>query len=327
MNADIPNQISENTYLKNTAFPAIKNNYIVISGCSGGGKSTLLTELANRGYSVVWEPGRQIVKEQIAIDGDALPWTNLEKFLELVLSRYLFLFNSQKDQQGLVFFDRGIIDAVQLNAPQPEYFQKATKAFRYNPLVFLAPPWAEIFSKDKERQHDFKTAEREFDELLIKYNNFGYKTILLPKVPVKERADFILEMLAENTQESPSNFWIERGKKLLEWNKEKLTSKSSLAITDLHDLFAPEFVVIANGRKYFANYQSYYEFLNKFRSNIDTIDYEVQEYLNAASSVIMPLSATVRRVQGNVDVFDAIMLIKFNERGKIVHWQEVYSQR
>ncbi|MBS4163770.1 hypothetical protein PRO82_001076 [Candidatus Protochlamydia amoebophila] len=34
----------------------IKNNYVMIFGCSGGGKSTLLSELINRRYSVVPEP-------------------------------------------------------------------------------------------------------------------------------------------------------------------------------------------------------------------------------------------------------------------------------
>jgi len=84
----------------------------------------------------------------------------------------------------------------------------------------------------------------------------------------------------------------------LEWNKEKLTSQSALSVNDIKELFAPAFVVIANGRRYDANYQSYYEFLNKFRSDIDTIDYEVQEYLNMGSTVVMPLKATVKRLQG-----------------------------
>ena len=57
------------------------------------------------------------------------------------------------------------------------------------------------------------------------------------------------------------------------------------------------------------------------------IDYQVQEYLNAESTVVMPLTATVKRTEGTEDVFDAIMLIKFDDSGKIVHWQEVYSTR
>ncbi|MGE8398258.1 MAG: AAA family ATPase, partial [Comamonas sp.] len=32
------------------------NPFVLISGCSGGGKSTLLSELQNRGYTVIQEP-------------------------------------------------------------------------------------------------------------------------------------------------------------------------------------------------------------------------------------------------------------------------------
>lgn len=185
----------ESAYLSETNFPIVKSNYVVISGCSGGGKSTLLTELASRGYQVVPEPGRQIVKEQRVIGGDALPGTNLNKFLELVLSRYLYQFNSQNESQKFIFFDRGIIDALLLDQPQPAYFQNAARQFRYNRLVFLVPPWEEIFANDPERKHDFTSAKKEFDELLIKYKNYGYETVLIPKVAVKERANFILERL------------------------------------------------------------------------------------------------------------------------------------
>lgn len=324
MGPNISGQTLENTYLNETNFPVVKNNYVIISGCSGGGKSTLLSELASRDYSVVLEPGRQIVKEQTAINGNALPWINLEKFLDLALSRYLFQFNSQNEQQQFVFFDRGIVDSVQLGSPQPEYFQNAAKNFRYNRLVFLVPPWKEIFTGDTERKHSFESAKKEFDELLIKYKNFGYETVLIPKVSVKERADFILAKLGASTC-IESDFYISKGKRLVEWNKEKLTSQSDLIVNDIKELFAPEFVVMANGRTYDANYQNYYEFLNKFRSDIATIDYDVQEYLSMGSTVVMPLRATVKRLQGKVDVFDAIMLIKFNDLGKIVHWQEVYS--
>jgi predicted ATPase len=184
----------EDNYLNVMSFPIVKNNFVVISGCSGGGKSTLLSELANRGYTIVPEPGRQIVKEQTAINGDALPWINLQKFLELALSRYLYQFNSHIESSKFIFFDRGIIDAVQLDK-QAEYFQNAAKMFKYNRLVFLVPPWEEIFTSDSERKHDFESAKKEFDELLIKYKNFGYETILVPKSSVKERADFILEKL------------------------------------------------------------------------------------------------------------------------------------
>ena len=327
MNQNIHGETMENGYLNEMNFPVVRNNYVIISGCSGGGKSTLLAEIARRGYQIVLEPGRQIVKEQIVIEGDALPWTNLQKFLDLALSRYLYQFNSQRELQQFVFFDRGIIDALLLNQSQPDYFQHAANMFKYNRLVFLVPPWEEIFASDTERKHDFKSAKKEFDELLIKYKNFGYETVLIPKVSVEERADFILKKLGAQIKGAKEpNFFIAKAKRLLEWNKEKLTCRSNLSIEDVGELFAPEFVVIANGRKYDANYKNYYEFLNQFRSDIDTIDYNVQEYLNMGLTVVMPMSAKVKRV-GKEEFFDAIMLVKFNDSGKIIHWQEVYSVR
>ena len=211
---------------------------------------------------------------------------------------------------------------------QPESFYNAVKKFKYNQLVFLVPPWKEIFTSDTERKHSFESAKNEFDELLIKYKDFGYETVLVPKVSVKERADFILEKLEASTKEAnESNTCINKAKRLLEWNKEKLTNQSNLRVDDLNELFAPEFVVIANERKYDANYQDYYEFLNSFRADISSIDYKVQEYISDGSTVVMPLTANVKRLSGRTDIFDAIMLVKFNDSGKIIHWQEVYTVR
>ena len=53
---------------------------VVISGCSGGGKSTLLEALRERGYAVVEEPGRRIVREELASNGSALPWIDAAAF-------------------------------------------------------------------------------------------------------------------------------------------------------------------------------------------------------------------------------------------------------
>jgi predicted ATPase len=54
--------------------------FVIISGCSGSGKSTLLAELGQRGFATVEEPGRRIVREELAGDGSALPWVNAAAF-------------------------------------------------------------------------------------------------------------------------------------------------------------------------------------------------------------------------------------------------------
>lgn len=121
-----------------------RENFVVLSGCSGGGKSTLLEELARRGYQTVSEPGQQIVKEQLVTGGRGLPWVDLQRFLELALAKNILNFTSTDPKQGYVFFDRSIIDAVQDNRHQEPRFREAAWKYRYRSVVFLVPPWEEI---------------------------------------------------------------------------------------------------------------------------------------------------------------------------------------
>jgi energy-coupling factor transporter ATP-binding protein EcfA2 len=52
------------------------DRFVVISGSSGGGKSTLLVELSRCGYAVAEESGRRIVKEGLKDSESAFPgWT------------------------------------------------------------------------------------------------------------------------------------------------------------------------------------------------------------------------------------------------------------
>jgi predicted ATPase len=62
------------------------NRFVVISGCSGGGKSTLLAELGRRGHAIVEEPGRRIVQEEISRGGSALPWLDMAAFLRRAIA-------------------------------------------------------------------------------------------------------------------------------------------------------------------------------------------------------------------------------------------------
>lgn len=43
---------------------------VAVSGCSGGGKSTLLATMARRDYTTMPEPDREVVREQLATGGD-----------------------------------------------------------------------------------------------------------------------------------------------------------------------------------------------------------------------------------------------------------------
>src|SRR6516225_2182048 len=87
------------------------DRFVVISGCSGGGKSTLLAELSRRGHAVVEEQGRRIVKEELKGNGSALPWVDAAAFARRAIELAIADWVSAGALEGRVYFDRGLVDA------------------------------------------------------------------------------------------------------------------------------------------------------------------------------------------------------------------------
>ncbi|GLU45411.1 AAA family ATPase [Allomuricauda sp. NBRC 101325] len=75
------------------------NPYYVITGGPGVGKTTLLHELKQRGFMVVPEIARELIKEQQAIDGDALPWKNKNTYRDLMFDRSIESFEKIMDEK------------------------------------------------------------------------------------------------------------------------------------------------------------------------------------------------------------------------------------
>jgi predicted ATPase len=169
---------------------------VVISGCSGGGKSTLLEQLSRRGHNVFPEAGREIVKEQLAAGGTALPWADTAKFAELLLGRSIAKFHA--GPPGLSFYDRSFIEPLRwyrANRITLPRHLGSVEDLRYANDVFLAPTWREIHTADNERRHGFDAAVEEYDGLLTLFPELGYSVHILPKVSVAERADFVERVL------------------------------------------------------------------------------------------------------------------------------------
>ena len=173
---------------------------VVVSGCSGGGKSTLLAEMARRGYAAMPEPGRQIVREETLLGGSGLPWQDMGRFLDLCVSRAAHFYNNARPQRGFVLFDRSAVDAVaaarRLRLPMPDAFFRAATAYRYAPTVFMLPPWPQLHDGDPERQLSFDQAVAEYEDLMQAYPALGYEVVTVPRMGVDERADFLEAQLA-----------------------------------------------------------------------------------------------------------------------------------
>jgi predicted ATPase len=175
----------------------LHERFVLISGCSGGGKSTLLTELQMRGHQIVEEPGRRIVKHELETGGRALPWEDALAFTRLAIATAIADRDAANAGSGWVFFDRGLIDAASaLQQLMGEPVLAALNALHpYHRRVFLAPPWQEIYVIDAERRHGFEAGVKEYERLEKELPTLGYEVVILPKATVSARADFVLTTL------------------------------------------------------------------------------------------------------------------------------------
>jgi predicted ATPase len=172
-------------------------NFVLITGCSGGGKSTLLAELQARGHHTVEEPGRRIVKRELESGGQALPWIDEAAFARLAIATAIEDRRAAQSLSGWVFFDRGLVDAASaLQHLTGERAFETLASHRYHRRVFMAPPWPEIFVTDAERRHGFENGLPEYHRLWEALPALGYEVLTLPKVAVSARADFVLSALS-----------------------------------------------------------------------------------------------------------------------------------
>lgn len=175
----------------------IEQRLFVLTGGPGAGKTTLLAALAAAGHVIAPEAGRAIIRDQLAIDGPALPWRERALFAELMLNFDLRSHREAQARGAPIFFDRGLPDSIGYlwlcGLPVPEHFDRAAQAFRYARIVFVAPPWREIYAQDAERKQDFAKAERTYEAVSAAYREHGYELVELPRADVAARAAFLLD--------------------------------------------------------------------------------------------------------------------------------------
>ncbi len=172
-------------------------NFFIISGGPGSGKSSVIDKLDMRGFTTVAESGRAILREQAESGGDATHTRDAAAFGLLMLERSIADYRRMQNVDEPVFFDRGIAELVGywrlIGQPLPEPVARAAAEYRSNPLVFLAPPWREIYRRDAERRQDWAEATRTFELVRDAYTEAGYRTVELPLDTVTRRVSFILD--------------------------------------------------------------------------------------------------------------------------------------
>ncbi len=177
--------------------------FYVLTGAPGTGKSALLERLRLQGFDGVDEPARQILAEQRSYGGNGVPDTDPALFVELMLSRAVFERRKPRLADLPVFFDRGIPDLIAyalLYGLDDRPARNAAHKYRYNPTVFFAPPWQDIYSTDEERKMTYGQAADFGERMRDAYRALGYTLVELPRESPQQRAQFVLDWVTADSK-------------------------------------------------------------------------------------------------------------------------------
>lgn len=140
------------------------------------------------------------------MNGDALPWANTLRYTQLMIARSIAAYGEHTPASGIVFMDRGIPDAAcyarLIGLPLFDDLKTACEEYRYNKMVFMAPPWKEIYATDSERKQTYAEAIATYEKMAEVYREYGYWPVELPKTSPLERAEFVLSHIRSGLSQS-----------------------------------------------------------------------------------------------------------------------------
>lgn len=180
----------------NTPFK-VQTNWHAITGTVSSGKTTLIDQLAERGFQTVPEVGRHYFERELArgrmIDEiRENPVALTRSLIDLMLETEFGL-----RANDVLFLDRAFPDALAF-----------CRVYGLNPNEFLAEcfryHYASVFMLDRlpvlldgVRAEDDVTAGLLDEWLARDYSALGYRVVRVPVLPPEERLAFVLEKLSE----------------------------------------------------------------------------------------------------------------------------------
>lgn len=164
---------------------------VVITGGPSVGKTTIISLLQQRGFSVVHEQATQIIKE-----GQVLPWVDRKAFQSEVIRRQLEAEAALNDSQELIFLDRGLFDGEayyiydKLDIP-PVFAEYNASRYALAFLVEMLP----FFDANEIRRENLDFTKEITDILESCYTSRNIPVIRVPALSPEERVDFVLSVV------------------------------------------------------------------------------------------------------------------------------------
>lgn len=173
-----------------------KSSTILLIGAPSTGKTSVIKFLENKGFACFEEISRKVTQKARDKGIDHLfkeePLLFSEKLLDGRIRQFLSAKNLKNQK---VFIDRGLPDVTayldMVKMPYPQKFIEANTRYKYD-KVFWFPIWEKIYKSDNERYEDLELAQKIEKYLLKSYKSLGYDLIEVPKLPIQQRAEFVL---------------------------------------------------------------------------------------------------------------------------------------
>jgi predicted ATPase len=170
---------------------------IAFTGGPGFGKSTTLAALGARGYKCVPESARTVIQERVSRGLMKRP--PAREFAEQILVLDQAQYRRARESLGLVFFDRGVVDALgmceEAGLSSLVGFPQVLEEYPFHRTAFIFPPWKDIYTVDAERDQTFEEAVAVDDAVRKWYQRCGFDLMDVPQADVDARCNFILAQL------------------------------------------------------------------------------------------------------------------------------------
>ena len=180
------------------SIPRKPTEWCVITGAPGSGKTTLLEELSKRGYRTQEDAARAILEDAVSagVHKTQIRFNEIAHRKRVVSEMIQAAAILPSDE--LVFLDYAIPDNVAFarfaGIPVSRDLWDAAAAYRYKEVFVLSP--LPLNASDPVRLESASSQHTLNDLIQGTYMQLGYRPITVAALPLKERADFVIQRVS-----------------------------------------------------------------------------------------------------------------------------------